>query len=402
MNINANRNFDYGFNLSFNRDELNLINNLNNFESLIHLELENFKFKEPKFELKSNCVKVFIIRKCSGIIISENVCSNLKELFIYESDISYINSPLKFPNLEKFQTYYYLEDNNFKEEYNLMKIYNALIDFTSFNNLKILKVEAEDFLKLKNNTLESLTLVSNYVDEIKEKKIMEKIISMKSLKEVIISLKTINNDNINDIPGENPSVEKLEIYWDEKTPECNIINIQKKFPNVKNLSLTIVQQNPYYPNIKIEENKNCKINSLSLYGFSDIKLYISSFENLVEFELIMLLDKGKRIKGGLPFMNKNCNIIFKSLKSFKFKVDDLEYVLLDNIIDNLDKMPKLKTLELKSYTPVDNTIYNKLNKKISSMKLINIDIMLYFSISVEGLKDKMVNVLDTNGITIRK
>ena len=45
---------------------------------------------------------------------------------------------------------------------------------------------------------------------------MEKIISMKSLKEVIISLKTINNDNINEIQGKNPSVEKLEIYWDKK------------------------------------------------------------------------------------------------------------------------------------------------------------------------------------------
>ena len=33
-----------------------------------------------------------------------------------------------------------------------------------------MKVEADDFLKLKNNTLESLTLVSNFVDPIKEKK----------------------------------------------------------------------------------------------------------------------------------------------------------------------------------------------------------------------------------------
>ena len=97
-----------------------------------------------------------------------------------------------------------------------MNTYNTSIDFTSLCNLKIMKVEAEDFLKLKNNILESLTLVSNFVDPIKEKKIMEKIISMKSLKEVIISLKKINNDNINEIQGKNPSVEKLEIYWDKK------------------------------------------------------------------------------------------------------------------------------------------------------------------------------------------
>ena len=101
-------------------------------------------------------------------------------------------------------------------------------------------------------------------------------------------------------------------------------------------------------------------------------------------------------------MNKNCNIISREMTSFKFKVYDLEYSLLDNIIDNLDKMPILKTLELKSYTPVDNTIYNKLNKKISSMKLININIKIYLDKLFEGHKDKIINVLDSNGITIRK
>ena len=93
---------------------------------------------------------------------------------------------------------------------------------------------------------------------------MDKLISMKSLKEVIISLKTINNDNINEIQGKNPSVEKLEIYWDKKTSDSNIINLQKKFPNVKNLSLTIKPDinKLYDTNLKIEENKNCIINSL--------------------------------------------------------------------------------------------------------------------------------------------
>ena len=140
---------------------------------------------------------------------------------------------------------------------------------------------------------------------------------------------------------------------------------------------------------------------MSVYGYANIKLYISSFENLVEFDLIMHLDKGIRIKECLPFMHKNCNIIFKSMASFKFKVFDLEYELLDNIIDNLDKMPNLKTLELKSYTPVEKTIYKKLNKKISSMRLININIRLYFETSL-GPEDKIINVLDAKGITIRK
>jgi hypothetical protein len=36
------------------------------------------------------------------------------------------------------------------------------------------------------------------------------------------------------------------------------------------------------------------------------------------------------------------------------------------------------------------------------MRLINIDIMLYFSISARDPKDKIINVFDGNGITIRK
>lgn len=64
-------------------------------------------------------------------------------------------------------------------------------------------------------------------------------------------------------------------------------------------------------------------------------------------------------------------------------------------------MPNLKILELRCISPVENTIYNKLNKKISSMRLINIDIMLYLEISL-GPKDKIINVLGVKGITIRK
>ena len=84
MNIHAD--LSHIFN-PFNRDELNLIENLNNFKSLIHLELENFYFKDISFELKLNSIKVFKIKHCSGILISENVYNNLKELFIYKSNI---------------------------------------------------------------------------------------------------------------------------------------------------------------------------------------------------------------------------------------------------------------------------------------------------------------------------
>ena len=326
-----------------------LIDNINNFKLLRYLELEYFLFSDQIFELKLDSLKVFKIVNCRGITISDNSCFNLKELYIIKSDISYINSPLKFPNLEKCIFYLYLKDDNIKTSYNYMARLNASIDFSSFYNLKVLNVEADDFLNLKNNTLESLTVVSNDIDNTKEKekRIIEKIISMKSLKEVILSIKLLDDNDISKIPGENSSVEKLDIYWDKTIPDCMIINLQKKFPNVNNFSLTNSPKNLYDTNLQIEENKNCKINKLALYGgHSNIKLYCLSFENLVEFDLHMFIDKFDGIKGSLPFMSKNCILTFKSLKSFKLKVHNLDFELLNNICDNLEKMPNLKTLKL--------------------------------------------------------
>jgi len=385
-----------------------LIDNINNFKSLKYLELDNFSFGDQIFELKIDNLKTFKIVYCKGITISDNCCHNLKELHIIKSDISYINSPLKFPNLEKCIFYLYLEDDNIKTSYNYMARLNASIDFSSFRNIKVLNVEADDFLKLKNNTLESLSLVSNDNDNSKEKekRILEKIISMKSLKELKISLKLLNDNDISEIQGENPSVEKLEIYWDKTIPDCTIINLQKKFPNICSFSLTNSPKNLFDTNLEIEKNMNCKINKLALYGgHSNIKLYCLPLENLVEFELVMFIDKEDGIKGSLPFLSKNCPLTFKSLRSFKFKVCKLEYELLNNICDNLEKMPNLQTLELKSYTPVDQIFYDKLKKKISLLKLNDINIMIYIStsdLSLMHIKDKIINAMIPAGIIIRK
>jgi hypothetical protein len=261
---------------------------------------------------------------------------------------------------------------------------------------------------LKNNTLESLTVVSDDKDNSKEKekRIIEKIISMKSLKEVIISIKLLDDNDISKIQGENFSVEKLDIYWDKKIPDCMIINLQKKFPNVNNFSLTNSSINLFDTNLQIEKNKNCKINKLALYGgHSNIKLYCLPFENLVEFDLLMFTDKFDDIKGSLPFMSNNCLLIFKSLKSFKFKVHNLDFKLLNNICDNLEKMPNLKTLKLESITLVDNIFFDKLKKKISLLKINDYNIVIYkpnTCFSLMRIKDKIISVMNSNGVIIRK
>jgi len=174
---------------------------------------------------------------------------------------------------------------------------------------------------LKNTSLENLTVLSNDIDNSKEKekRIIEKIISMKSLKELTLSLKLLDENDISGINGINTSVEKLVIHWHKSDIDCNVINLQKKFPNVNSFSL-VTKHDSSDNNLQIEENANCKINKLTLYaGKSYIRLYCVPLVNLVELDLIIFAKQFNGIKESLPFFSNNCPLVFKSLKSFKFK-----------------------------------------------------------------------------------
>ena len=381
-----------------------LLDNLNNFKSLRYLELDHL---DQMFELRSDSIRVFKTSYCKGITFSDSCSSSLKELFVYKSEIVENSKKLRFPNLEKF--IFYLDDKkNSQTYYNNIAKSNLLIDFSSFYNLKDLNCEANYFLMLQNNaTLEILTIFSNDFDNSKEKekKIFEKIISMKSLKEVKISLKLLTYDDISKIPGENASVEKLEVSRDKTTQENMLINLQKKFPNINSFSFANSLSNIDDTHLQIVENKNCKINKLAIYGrCSLMKLYCLPLENLVEFVLKINTDNFNGIKDSLPFMNKNCHLTFKSLRTFKFKVCKLEFELLNNMCDNLEKMPNLKVLRLACSTEVDKAFYDKLNKKISLLKLNDIKVVISpkYSFLLERNKDKVINLFEVDGIIIKK
>ena len=371
---------------SFNKKEFNIFENLNLFKSLNYLELENFRFfgnDAAVFELKLDSLRVLKLLDCNIITISNNCCFHLKELYIIKSKIENRNSSLlKFPNLEKCKFYFYLDDQNIQKEANYIEIgetrFNSKFDFSSMNNLKVLNCEANDFLMLKNASLESLTVESNDTDNSKEKekRVIEKIISMKSLKELVLSVKLLDDNDISGIRGVNTSVEKFTIHWHKSDQDCTVINLQKKFPNVNNFSL-ITENDSHSTNIQIEEKVDCKINKLILYGGKfNIRLYCLPFENLVEFDLIIFINEFNGIKETLPFFSNHCHLIFKSLISFKFRSFRIKFELLNNLCDNLEKMPNLKTLVLKCNIEVDKSFYDKLNKKISLLKLNDIDIKI--------------------------
>ena len=55
-------------------------------------------------------------------------------------------------------------------------------------------------------------------------------------------------------------------------------------------------------------------------------------------------------KNNFPIFNDNCKIIFKSLKSFCFTSEGcyrFDFNILNNIYNNMDFMPNLKSMTLK-------------------------------------------------------
>ena len=93
------------------------------------------------------------------------MCSNLRQLY-FDNFTPIQEKQLKFPNLKKC-------------EFCFEKIYinyNLIFDFTTMKNLRVLKSESEDFLKLGSNILlEDLTVISNYNNNIEiEKKLLKK------------------------------------------------------------------------------------------------------------------------------------------------------------------------------------------------------------------------------------
>ena len=122
----------------------------------------------------------------------------------------------------------------------------------------------------------------------------------------------------------------------------------------------------------------------------------------MEFDLILFNKEFNGIKETIPFFSNHCHLIFKSLISFKFRSFGIEFELLNNICDNLEKMPNLKTLVLKCNIEVDKSFYDKLNKKISLLKLNDIKIELLKPYTYDNENEKLINSFNNVGIIIRK
>jgi hypothetical protein len=188
-----------------------LVEKLNDFKSLKQLKLKGFQFKN-NFIFMLDFLEILEIINCKNIIFNSNKFINLKKLVLINNSNLQINSLLKAAELEECELTIGGLDENFKN----------FIDYSSLKKLKICKINSFDFLNFESTLLNKLILNSNRsISSEDEREILEKIISIKTLKDISFELYKIDNDEISKIKDENSSITKIEIIDNSRNSDFN-------------------------------------------------------------------------------------------------------------------------------------------------------------------------------------
>ena len=352
---------------------------INNFQNLKTLELNGFKFTN-KFQLNLNNLynlSSLNLKNCANIILSES--QSLKYLYLSECSIMNDKYLIKFENLETCEINYKSGEK-----------YNTVIDFSSLKKLKFLKCQAYDFIYLTDSSILNKanlsSVATNYdkKDEI-EKKMIEKIMKLKTLKEITFDIYSNVFEDIFDSKFKNSSLEKMNIGIRELHENFEYKKLIEKFENLSelNVDFNLGEEEPGYTELKIEECKNCKIDKLSISGFASqkIELICGPYSNLVKINLneICNLINMKEI---FPLFSDNCHIIFYNLKDFYYKnydvlPEEIPFEILNNLYHNLDKVPNLKNIQINCFSKINKDFYKQFVKKLLEMKLDSIDLKIY-------------------------
>lgn len=128
----------------------------------------------------------------------------------------------------------------------------------------------------------------------------------------------------------------------------------------------------------IREDPNSKIKSfkLDLNRNNFILFNCAPFEQLTNVEF-NIREEIIGLKQVFPIFRKECNVIFKSLKTFKFIIPDLNLNRLERIYNNLDKMPNLESFILRCVTKnITEDYYKKIIDKLLKMNLKKIELSI--------------------------
>ena len=214
-----------------------------------------------------------------------------------------------------------------------------------------------------------------------EIKIMEKLLSMKSLNKISLGISYLNNNLISEIKGLNTCASELNIFWQNKE-DCTLYELQNKFPNLLKISIKTPSLSTFSDDVEdktreleIKENLNCKINEviLSLIEFGKFTRLYYNFENLIKID-IHLETFIKNLDKSFPIFSDNCKIIFKNLNTFKLftKNFEFDFSILTNIYNNIICLPNLKEilLEINKEERIDFNFYQNF---ITKLLLLNLD-----------------------------
>lgn len=323
------------FTICLNNNNI-MISNLNNFNSLIELQLQKLWFSSD-FTLKLYNLQKIEFYKCSNITFENNCLLKLKKLNLYRTSINQTNYLLKLPELEEL----------------LLQIgdYNIIFDYSSFKKLKILNANENDFMNIPNTNLEKLTL-SIYDNKPETSlKAIQKILLCNKLKDLSIDLYAINDNDLLNIKGKNNSVTNLHIYSEYygKDYKYAIKYLQDKFPNLTSIELKYHSTEfKYYDEYKkskmeIKEDLNSKIHDIFCLCNHDGNYFnCGKYEKITKINLL-LFDIIINLENSFPLFNNDCKVLFRSLNYFKFHCESpIDLRIIKNVYKNIDKMPNIK------------------------------------------------------------
>ena len=214
----------------------------------------------------------------------------------------------------------------------------------------------------------------------------------------------------------------MERNENENNNKIILYSLQKKFPNLKELEIYLSSHTLFFIDINLLEinpNPNCKINKFKYSEECNMGLTtifdIAPYEDLLDIEFGCLKNTFQ-LDGVIPLFSEKCNYIFKSLIRLKFDISksymkDINFNLkiLENIINNIDKMPKLKIFIFKAECEITDLIYKKIIEKLLISNIKNIELSLdpkekedYYSQADLQKMFKGINVTNFETIKIRK
>ena len=352
---------------------------INTFKNLEYLKLDSLNF-ESKFVLNLATLRYLELRHCANIDITNETFLKLKIFKI---------------NTWKEEEGKNLNKNLFNFCQNLKEIQFCVPGFDVKNiiNLKKLKKYKGNlnvFCLLESPLLEEANLKKEIRSVQQFKNIINKISSFKYLNILHLNLKleSINYQEISKIKFNNNLITEIYLNFlnDKYENSCQLFSFfQNKFRKLSNLYIKnkkgeYKNKEKYskYPLFQIIEspNSNLKNINMKLNNNLGIKIYCQQYDNLESLKISFLDYLNDSLNFEFPFFTNKCDKEFKSLKSFKLKLNCfLNFDIFKNINNNLYHMPNLIDFSLKTYPKKDESdkfkgIYKNFLENILSMKYI--------------------------------